>query len=271
MAVPVDPPSLNAIMRLTLRLTRDFKMATIFAREDGPRALLMLTEKSSFPGVVPLATLIFRHIVEDMHTLQQVLDTTICAKTQGVGNIVSGVGQNSVGTKELHYVLRTLGPAACRCPELFKDSAKKLLRIQLPSQLRRTQADEHELSIPPNSAQILKIVQPIKSTISHEIHPPLRGLVTILLDALVELHVDENKDPGADASDKTKSEKEAESEDVVEAETITTVPDIAESIVQQADLVRRLTGEPVDDEDGDRMYQLMFVFGILLRMLLIQL
>ena len=251
-AQPIDSAALNAVMRLTLRLTRDFKMASVFSEEGGPRALLKLTEKSSFPGAIPLATLLLRHIVEDINTLQQILETVICAKSHGVGNIVSGVGQNSVGTKELHYVLRTLGPAACRCPSLFKEAAKKLLRIQLPSQLRRGQTDEHELSIPPNSPQILKVVQSMRTSMSRDCHMPLRDLVTVLLDSLVELHVHEHKEVTKEFSEKTKNEKEAEVEDAKEVEGIAAVPELAEGIVQQADLVRRLTGEPVDESDADR-------------------
>ncbi len=248
--VPVDSASLNAIMRLTLRLTRDYKMAIVFSEEQGPSALLKLTEKTSFPGAIPLAALLLRHIVEDVNTLQQVLETIICAKTHGVGNIVSGVGQNSVGTKELHYVLRILGPAACRCPELFKAATKKLLRIEIPTQHRRTQTDEHELTIPPNSPQILKIVQSVKSPVNPGINLPLKELVAVLLDSLVELHVQECKDLNKESGDKAKVEKEPESEAAKENEA--EVSDLAESIVQQADLVRRLTGEPVDEEDSNR-------------------
>ena len=242
-------------MRLTLRLTRDFKMASIFSEEGGPRALLKLTEKSSFPGAIPFATLLLRHIVEDINTLQQILETVICANSHGVGNIISGVGQNSVGTKELHYVLRTLGPAACRCPSLFKEAAKKLLRIQLPSQLRRGQTDEHELSIPPNSPQIVKIAQSVRYAAARECHLPLKELVTVLLDSLVELHVHENKEITKDSAEKGKSEKEMDAEESgKETEVVAAVPELSEGIVQQADLVRRLTGEPVDEEDNERKF-----------------
>lgn len=240
-------------MRLTLRLTRDFKMASIFSEEGGPRALLKLTEKSSFPGAIPLATLLLRHIVEDINTLQQILETVICAQSHGVGNIISGVGQNSVGTKELHYVLRTLGPAACRCPSLFKEAAKRYLRIQLPSQLRRTQTDEHELSIPPNSPQIVKIVQAARYTQARDCHLPLRELVTVLLDSLVELHIYERKEAAKDSSEKNKVEKEMDVEEN-NKDTEGVVPELAEGIVQQADLVRRLTGEPVDEEENSRKF-----------------
>ena len=227
-------------------------MASIFSEEGGPRALLKLTEKSSFPGAIPLATLLLRHIVEDVNTLQQILETVICVNSHGVGNTSSGVGHSSVGTRELHYVLRTLGPAACRSPSLFKEAAMKLLRIQLPTQLRRGQTDEHELSIPPNSPQLIKIAQSARYPPPRECHLPLKELVTVLLDSLVELHVEEQKEGVKDSSEKSVAEKDlALDESVKESETSAVLPELSEGIVQQADLVRRLTGEPVDDDDND--------------------
>ena len=45
---------------------------------------------------------------------------------------MSGVAHSSMGSKEMNYVLRVLGPAACRCPDMFKDVITQCLRISLP-------------------------------------------------------------------------------------------------------------------------------------------
>jgi E3 ubiquitin-protein ligase HUWE1 len=50
----------------------------------------------------------------------------------GTGSSTAGVAVGSIGSKELHYVLRVLSPAACRHPKLFTDVAKASLRIALP-------------------------------------------------------------------------------------------------------------------------------------------
>ena len=249
-AIPVDPVTLNAAMRITLRLTRDFKMASVFAEEGGPQSLLKLTEKSSFPGAIPLAILLLRHVVEDIQTLQQTIEKVIIGSaSHGAGNIVSGVGQNSLGTKEFHFVLRSLGPAACRCPEVFSEAIKRLMRIQLPSQLKRAQSDEHELAIPPNSPQIVKVLQQAKSTTAPSIHGALVELVTALMDSLVELYVTEME---TKAKEKMKQESQtSETEEIKEAPESTTDSDLAEGITQQANLVRRLTGEPVGDDESN--------------------
>lgn len=56
---------------------------------------------------------------------------------QGAGSSISGVGQGSIGSKEVHYVLRALGPAACRCPQTFAEVTKRSLRIALPPSAKR--------------------------------------------------------------------------------------------------------------------------------------
>ncbi len=43
-AVPVEPDALNAIMRLCLRLTRNWELAAMFADLGGIRLLLALTQ-----------------------------------------------------------------------------------------------------------------------------------------------------------------------------------------------------------------------------------
>lgn len=50
---------------------------------------------------------------------------------------MSGVARGSLGSKELNYILRVLGPAACRAPTLFAEVAKNTLRIVLPPPAKR--------------------------------------------------------------------------------------------------------------------------------------
>ena len=56
---------------------------------------------------------------------------------QGVGSTICGVSQGSEGTKELHYILRVLTPAACRSPQLFTEIAKSSLAIDVSDKRRK--------------------------------------------------------------------------------------------------------------------------------------
>jgi len=57
--------------------------------------------------------------------------------TSGSGSSVCGVAPGSYGSKELHYILRTLTPAACRNHLVFTEVAKSILRINLVTMPKR--------------------------------------------------------------------------------------------------------------------------------------
>ena len=141
MSLPVEPDSLHAVMRLALRLTRDHTNAVQFAMLHGPRYLLQLTQASAFQGFQALATLLLRHILEDPVTLRTTMEKVVRSASQGGG--MDGMTQAHHGSnelKEIHYVLRKLGPAACRDPSLFTEVAKNTLRIALPPPSKRGKA-----------------------------------------------------------------------------------------------------------------------------------
>ena len=109
-AVPVEPDALNAIMRLSLRLTRDFELAAMFAELGGIKLLLGLTQSSSFTGFSSLASLLVRHVLEDKETLRHTMEKVIRAST---------ISNTMATTRELHYLLRFLAPAASRNQQIF--------------------------------------------------------------------------------------------------------------------------------------------------------
>ena len=45
---------------------------------------------------------------------------------------------NASNTKELHYLLRMLAPAACRAPQMFMQLAKQILRVDFTLLSKRT-------------------------------------------------------------------------------------------------------------------------------------
>lgn len=128
----VDPNTLHACLRLTLRLTRDLKYSNIFVEMNGPKLLLALPTETSFQGFLSLATLILRHTIEDERALTYAMEKIIRSSTLGTGSSACGVAMNSNGSRELHYVMRVLSPAICRDKDIFMSVANKVLRIQVP-------------------------------------------------------------------------------------------------------------------------------------------
>ena len=124
-----DSDCLHAILRLVLRLTRQHEYAVQFSARKGPQYILNLTQKSSFVGYASLVTLIFRHICEDEKNLRLTMEKTIRLALTGNQQNAAGIQPGSASSREFHNIMRVLGPAICRHPDLFTEVASDILRI----------------------------------------------------------------------------------------------------------------------------------------------
>ncbi|XP_031748031.1 E3 ubiquitin-protein ligase HUWE1 isoform X4 [Xenopus tropicalis] len=195
LGVPVDPDTLHATLRLCLRLTRDHKYAMMFAELKSTRMILSLTQSSGFNGFTPLVTLLFRHIIEDPCTLQHTMEKVVrSAATSGAGSTTSGVVSGSLGSREINYILRVLGPAACRNPDIFTEVANSCIRIALPAPRGSGTASDDEfenLRIKgPNAVQLVKTT-PIKPSTLPVIPDTIKEVIYDMLNALAAYHAPE--------------------------------------------------------------------------------
>lgn len=171
MQLPIDPNSLQAVMRLSFRLTRDYELAVMFAEAGGVRALQNLSESSQFSGFVSLATLIIRHVLEEPTVLHQTMEKVIRSTTQHCQH----------NQREMHYLMRVLGAAACRNEDIFKKLATEILRIA-PSSLSRR--DEDDSRSKPEGPQLIKLLPPKPSTEPIKPSSVTRFVIADLLDSL---------------------------------------------------------------------------------------
>ncbi|XP_036596594.1 E3 ubiquitin-protein ligase HUWE1-like, partial [Trichosurus vulpecula] len=195
LGVPVDPDTLHATLRLCLRLTRNHKYAMMFAELKSTRMILNLTQNSGFNGFTPLVTLLLRHIIEDPCTLHHTMEKVVrSAATSGAGNTTSGVVSGSFGSREINYILRVLGPAACRNPDVFTEVTRGCVRIALPAPRGSgtTSDDEFEnLRIKgPNAVQLVKTT-PVKPSPLPIIPDTIKEVIYDMLNALAAYHAPE--------------------------------------------------------------------------------
>ncbi|XP_057244535.1 E3 ubiquitin-protein ligase HUWE1-like, partial [Malurus melanocephalus] len=200
LGVPVDPDTLHATLRLCLRLTRQHKHALLFAELRSTRTILALTQSSGFTGFTPLVTLLFRHIIEDPCTLRHTMEKVVrSAATSGAGSTTSGVVSGSLGSREVNYILRVLGPAACRSPNVFTEVATGCIRIALPAPRGSGTASDDEfenLRIKgPNAVQLVKTT-PAKAAALPPIPEPIRDVIYDMLNALAAYHAPDEGDKG---------------------------------------------------------------------------
>uniref|UniRef100_A0A8C0L6I7 E3 ubiquitin-protein ligase HUWE1 n=1 Tax=Canis lupus dingo TaxID=286419 RepID=A0A8C0L6I7_CANLU len=201
LGVPVDPDTLHATLRLCLRLTRDHKYAMMFAELKSTRMILNLTQSSGFNGFTPLVTLLLRHIIEDPCTLRHTMEKVVrSAATSGAGSTTSGVVSGSLGSREINYILRVLGPAACRNPDIFTEVANCCIRIALPAPRGSGTASDDEfenLRIKgPNAVQLVKTT-PLKPSPLPVIPDTIKEVIYDMLNALAAYHApeEEKSDP----------------------------------------------------------------------------
>ncbi|XP_036389844.1 E3 ubiquitin-protein ligase HUWE1 [Megalops cyprinoides] len=199
-SIPVDPDTLHATLRLCLRLTRTHHYAMMFAELKSTRMILGLTQSSGFNGFTPLVTLLFRHIIEDPATLRHTMEKVVrSAVTSGAGSTTSGVVSGSLGSREINYILRVLGPAACRNPECFTETANSCVRIALPAPRGTGTASDDEfenLRIKgPNAVQLVKTT-PLKLSPLPPIPEPIREVIYDMLNALAAYHAPEEAERG---------------------------------------------------------------------------
>ncbi|XP_018615997.1 E3 ubiquitin-protein ligase HUWE1 isoform X2 [Scleropages formosus] len=196
-SVPVDPDTLHATLRLCLRLTRTHHYAMMFAELKSTRMILGLTQTSGFSGFTPLVTLLFRHIIEDPATLRHTMEKVVrSAVTSGAGSTTSGVVSGSLGSREINYILRVLGPAACRSPECFIETASSCMRIALPAPRGTGTASDDEfenLRIKgPNAVQLVKTT-PLKLSPLPSIPDTIKEVIYDMLNALAAYHAPEEE------------------------------------------------------------------------------
>ena len=155
-----------------------------FVEQGGARALLLLTQDSAVAGFATLATLLLRHVLEDEENLKHTMEKAVrSSATSSVSSAVTGVNQSSPGAKEVNYILRVLGPAACRNAELFKEVATNSLQLAITPQLKRTMIEDGAINLPPNYAQIVKpsVAKPAKPpAVAKQVHGVVCDLLNIL-------------------------------------------------------------------------------------------
>ncbi|CAF3260415.1 unnamed protein product [Rotaria sp. Silwood2] len=118
----VDSDTIHALLRLILRLTRNYKYVQQFVEKGGIKAILNLTEISAFQGYTSLIILIFRHIMEDKKNLCLTMEKSI---RQAL------IDNHSVqyDSHEFNLILRKLSPVITRSSDIFLEVVSNVLQL----------------------------------------------------------------------------------------------------------------------------------------------
>lgn len=165
----LDRDTLHAIMRVLVRLTKNYSLAEVFARFGGIDVLLNMKQNSGFIGFTTLATLLIRHVIEEPKTLLLSIQNVLVNRT---------LTTIPAGHRELLFLIRQLNSAVYRDPELFKEAALKILRVDFESMKRSQITDEKRF--------IMKSI-PLPTSAKYNMeHSTAMSAVCKLLKALIE-------------------------------------------------------------------------------------
>lgn len=165
----LDRDTLHAIMRVLVRLTKNYSLAEVFARFGGIDVLLNMKQNSGFIGFTTLATLLIRHVIEEPKTLLLAIQNVLVNRT---------LTTIPAGHRELLFLIRQLNSAVYRDPELFKEAALKILRVDFESMKRSQITDEKRF--------IMKSI-PLPTSAKYNMeHSTAMSAVCKLLKALIE-------------------------------------------------------------------------------------
>lgn len=167
----IDRDSLHALMKLCVRLTTKYDNAEVFAREGGIKLLLQMKQTSGYIGFSTLANLLIRHTLEEPRTLAMAMEKVIAART---------LQTIPPGYRDLIFMLRRMSSAVARDPDIFKQVARSMLRIDVNALRRGVFSEDNRLimkSITPSNQKRL-LEKPNESSM-------IAKVVCELLQALV--------------------------------------------------------------------------------------
>lgn len=132
----MDRDSLHALMKLCVRLTTKYENAEVFAREGGIKLLLEMKQTCGYIGFSTLANLLIRHTLEEPQTLATAMEKVIAART---------LQTIPPGYRDLIFMLRRMSSAVARDPDVFKQVARSMLRIDVNALRRGVFSEDNRL------------------------------------------------------------------------------------------------------------------------------
>ncbi|XP_055847251.1 E3 ubiquitin-protein ligase HUWE1 isoform X2 [Episyrphus balteatus] len=116
----IDLDTINSILKLCVKLTKDAESAKVFANNGGINLLLSMRQMCGYMGFPTYAILLIRHVLEEPQTLLATMERVIASRTMSV------IPSNH---RDLIFVLRQMSSAVSRDPKTFMRAASNVLRL----------------------------------------------------------------------------------------------------------------------------------------------
>ena len=124
---------LQAVLQLSIRLTRDYRIALIFGECKGYVHLFSFKKDMLFSGFQALVSILIRHLFESENALRYMMESAMRIShhypSPAVNNMPYRMGRRGRNSKDLDSLFRPIGPIYNKHPEIFMEIAKEIFRL----------------------------------------------------------------------------------------------------------------------------------------------
>ena len=144
---------LQAVLQLSIRLTKDYRIALIFGKCKGCLHLFSLKKDMLFSGFQALTSILMRHLFESENAMRYMMENAIRGShhyhSPPMNSMPYRIGRRDRNTKDLDSFFRSIGPIYNKNPTMFKEIAKEVFKL-----------DVSQLLIPPDAknSDLVKLV-----------------------------------------------------------------------------------------------------------------
>ena len=132
--ISLNPAIVHSVLLLLVRVLRNHKLALIFLRMGGSELILSLPKSCNFVRKTGLVTAIFRHLLEDEHTLRQSMEAEIRSTVARLYKKQQRRGSSSNDDVKINSApfVQAVAPLICRDPIVFLKAAATSIATEPP-------------------------------------------------------------------------------------------------------------------------------------------
>ena len=124
---------LHSVLQLSIRLTRDYRVAIIFGECKGYVHLFNLKKDMLFSGFQALTSVLVRHLFESENALRYMMESAIRIShhypSPSMNSMPYRMGRRGKNTKDLDSLFRSIGPIYNKHPGIFLEIAREVFKL----------------------------------------------------------------------------------------------------------------------------------------------
>ena len=172
---------LHSVLQLSIRLTRDYRIALIFGECKGYIHLFNLKKDMLFSGFQALTSVLIRHLFESENALRYMMESAIRIShhypSPSMNSMPYRMGRRGKNTKDLDSLFRSIGPIYNKHPAIFMEIAREIFKLDESDQQQHFASDSRK----PDFVKLLPRKKPCTTLDNENQEAFIRDLLELLL------------------------------------------------------------------------------------------